>query len=600
MPEPILCANEIGQDEATSIPLFSVLADSSEASIREPYVDGHLIPLEKFSKFSFLKNVMVYVHRFLNNIRRKIVQKNPNRNVRLLNDEDLQIFVTNKIISNEQHNLFPDVYTYCDTVTPTFAEVPELVTKFNLYKDEHDVIRVKSKFPRNKETNPILLSKDSLLSKLLILDAHNKLSHSGIYQTIRELRRQFHIICFFTAVKKVLNSCITCRKINRHPIKLNQSEYRSFRMDPPTKPFSSVYMDYIGPFTICLAGERKKVWLLAITCLFSRALNLKVCQSANLSDFLRAVQLHCFEFGIFQSFTSDLGSQLQAGASMLYSFLNDFETKQYFEENGMRLINFQHYAKGNSALGSLIESLVKQVKYLIFKSIRNLVLDFFEFDYLVQKAVCLINKRPIAFKDGLRSEDQDYVPVPITPEMVLRGYETIGVNVIPPLQPILDEFVSNPNSVSDAYEKLRKARERLLETYRNEFIGTLLDQAVDKNSRYKTVKHDALQVGDIVMLVDPLAKQYNYNIGRVLNVESNSLGEVTAAHILKGKSREKVYRHVTSLILLLRPASNPLPALATQPQIVPVEQNSVRRNPGRSAARECRSKLRQLRSDDAI
>ena len=37
-------------------------------------------------------------------------------------------------------------------------------------------------------------------------------------------------------------------------------------------------------------------------------------------------------------------------------------------------------------------------------------------------------------------------------------------------------------------------------------------------------------------------------------VEFNELGEVTSAYILKGKSRETVYRHVSSVILLL---SNP-------------------------------------------
>ena len=132
------------------------------------------------------------------------MQRNPNRNLRLLNDEDLPIFVTNKIISNEQHNLFPDVYAYCGSVLQGSSKVPELVTKFNLYKDEHGVIRLKSKFPINKKTNPILLSRDSLLSKLLIPDTHNKLSHSGIYQTIRELRRQFHIIVFFCCREKGL------------------------------------------------------------------------------------------------------------------------------------------------------------------------------------------------------------------------------------------------------------------------------------------------------------------------------------------------------------------------------------------------------------
>ena len=50
--------------------------------------------------------------------------------------------------------------------------------------------------------------------------------------------------------------------------------------------------------------------------------------------------------------------------------------------------------KGISALGSLVEICVKQTKFLIYKSINTVILEYFQFELLIAKAVSLTNKRP--------------------------------------------------------------------------------------------------------------------------------------------------------------------------------------------------------------
>ena len=166
----------------------------------------------------------------------------------------------------------------------------------------------------------------------------------------------------------------------------------------------------------------------------------------------------------------------------------------------------------------------------------------------------MINRRPISFKDGLRSLPLDELPQPITPEMLIKGFETASINVIPELQSKVDEIdpdFGSPSSIDDAYKKLRSARDRLMEVYHREFLANLLYQAVDRNDRYKRVIHQKLKPGDIVLICDKHLKQSNYPLGRIISVEENSLGEVTAAHILKGATKEKIYRHATSLIMYI-------------------------------------------------
>ena len=579
----------------------SFSASTETAIVEKKPEPNHLIPLNKYSKLSFHISVLTNVLKFINAIKLKIRRKRPDCKYACLDNDRLRCAASNSLISTEQRILYPEVYAYLEGSNRLLKDIPDMCNKYNLYIDENDLLRIKSKLPKGHLNNPIILSKNSLLSMLLIRETHDKMCHAGLYVVLKELRQNYHITSFFSAVKNVLKQCIVCRKIHENPIQINQNSYREFRSDPPKKPFSYVFMDYIGPFTVKLGGTRQKVYLLAFTCLWSRAVNLKVCRNADVAGFLEAVQLHCFEYGIFEYCVSDLGSQIQSGANIISSFLSDFDSIKYLEENGIKKVTFQHYSKGNSSLGSLIESLVKQVKYLIKKSIGSIVLDYFEFHFLIVKVVHLVNKRPISFKDGLRSLDPDQVPTIITPELLLKGYETVSVNVIPPLQQVEEEYIPGGNDcVRDVYGKLRKVRENLIDFYHSEFLATLITQAVDKKERYKPVQHRPLKPGDIVLLADKFSKRYNYPMGRVSSVESNTLGEVTSAYIIKGVSREKVYRHVTSLIFLLpseyttaSDVDNSIPNLDTAcPQ--------RRQQPLRKAATACRKRLENLQQQGSV
>jgi len=126
--------------------------------------------------------------------------------------------------------------------------------------------------------------------------------------------------------------------------------------------------------------------------------------------------------------------------------------------------------------------------------------------------------------------------------------------VIPELQkPVADPdwSVRDDNFLSSRYSKLCKARAQLIELYADEFLQVLLTQATSLRDGYKPVRHEKLRIGDIVLLTYKNLKQYGYPLGIVREIEENGLGEVTAAKVYKGITKEIVYRHATSLILFI-------------------------------------------------
>ena len=473
------------------------------------------------------------------------------------------------VILTEQRKWFPNIFSYFENPKSNLKDIPNLVTQLNVYSDNNGILRVRSKFRKwlgRENEFPILLPRESPLVKIIVLETHSRLAHSGCYSVLAEIRRYFYIPRHFSSIKKILKQCVHCKRFNNRTFRLNQNAYKEFRSDPPSIPFSNVFVDYLGPFTIKKDKATQKVWLLCFACTWTRAINLKICSDLTVKEFLRAFQLHCFDFGIPQLCISDLGTQLTAGANIIKNFLSDHQTQLYFEENNVRPLTFQQYFKGCSKLGSLVEVCVKMVKRLLFGSIKNNVLSYADFEYLVCHTVHLANRRPIAFKEALREGNVEGVPEPITPEQIIKGYELTSLNLIPALQYVPDDpewhADLNPSQhIKDEYAKLRKVRGTLIEKYHSEFLGTLVAQAIDKKDRYSPVVQQNIKVGDLVLLKEVHTKPNNYPMGMIKKIEVNSNNEVTGAVVLKGKTRETVQRHVSTLIPLLQaePVSEFLP-----------------------------------------
>ncbi|XP_018025685.1 uncharacterized protein LOC108681191 [Hyalella azteca] len=422
------------------------------------------------------------------------------------------------------------------------------------------------------------------------------MNHAGIYSTLTELRRQYFIPSVFSVAKKILRKCVTCRRSNERSIKLNQSSYRDFRVDPPAVPFRHCFIDHIGPFYVRSAGTKVKVWILCITCLWSRAINLKLSLDLSVKEFLRAFQKHVFEFGLPHLVLSDSGSQLIAGSKIISKVLQDPEVEAYCEASDIKITSFQQYPRGCSALGSLVESCVKLIKRLLFGSIGNNVLDLPDFDLAVAQITCLVNKRPVAFKETLRDSSIS-LPSPITPEALLRGYVLHSPLVLPHVSEAPDdpEWVPSMEAadlVRENFAKLNAVRRKLVDKYNSQFIPSLITQATSKKDGFRPVKHKVLGVNDLVLLKEPNQKRYNYAMGRVTEVTLNHLGEVTEVSVLKGNGGT-VRRHVTSLIPLLT-ASPTTETRSPVPPNQPIVMETEANRPRRLAAQRGRGKIKDL------
>jgi len=602
IPNP-LCSREYRTGQNVTSHPASVLKTGGPA---EP-----LIEVSKFSNYRKLINSAKNVLKFVNLLKHRINLKRSVRNdgklLNIVQDSELESAALRLILLTEQKIYYADVLDYFESEKTAISEIPTIVSKFNIFRDENGLLRVKSKMSRWKQSYcnfPILLPNCGNVCKLYINHLHKKLSHAGVYTVISELVKNFWLPHRFSVVKSALKKCVNCRRFNRKTVKINQSPYRDFRVNPPDVPYKYTFLDYCGPYETKIDGKRSKVYVLCLTCLWSRAINLKLCLDLSVQEFLRAFQLHCFEFGVPEQCYSDRGSQIVAGTNIIANFIENPDSHSYFRDCGVEPLSFQQYDRGCNELGSLVECCVKLVKRLIYGAIKKSVLEYNDFAFLISQTVHLVNRRPVSFKETLRDDSMNEFPAPITPEILLKGYELTSLNLIPSLQPIpvdpdWHKECSAPEVVRDNFSKLAKARQSLVKIYNEEFVVNLIDQATDVKGRYQPKKHYKLEVGDIVLLKEPLQKPSNYPMAIVRSVTTNVLDEVTNVVLFKGSTREIVKRHVTSLIPLLSAGELRTPTNAVV-AAKPTENVREGRKLVRSAALLQRERTLALIDDDAI
>ena len=166
-----------------------------------------------------------------------------------------------------------------------------LQKQLGLYIDEEGLLRCKGRLDHSDITEgarrPVLLPGSDKFTHLLIERVHTQTLHSGVSQTLSQVRNKFWIPKGRAVVRQVIQRCLVCRRHDGGPYKMPQMAQL-----PPIRvteaiPFSRTGLDYLGPLFIRGIEGPKKIWICLFTCLVIRAVHLEVVQDMTADEFLR-------------------------------------------------------------------------------------------------------------------------------------------------------------------------------------------------------------------------------------------------------------------------------------------------------------------------
>ena len=243
-----------------------------------------------------------------------------------------------------------------------------------------------------------------------------------------------------------------------------------------------------------------------------------------------------------------------------------------------------------------MESMVKQVKRVLTSSAQNNILSYDDFEFFVMEAQMLVNKLPIEYKNILYKDNMNEdIVSPLTPEIVIKGYEVPCINILPQLRQdddweTGDELLAHDQAqILQRYKKLSKIRVNLSTLYREEFVANLLSQAADRKGRYQKVSHLMLKVGDIVSIKTDMSKPIHYPLAVVVQVEYNDIGQVVSAQLRKSNG-EIVRRHADHIIFISEGTTSQIPETNSESKSLDgnVSNSPVKTRPVRAAAEQCK------------
>ena len=560
------------------------------------------------SKFKSMIEVYKQILIASNKFKMLVMRKNPGKQYKTLSDEEIERLAFRKLILDHQNEFFGDIIEYFQKDRCAKRDIPVLVTKYNIFPNENGILKVRAKIKswNIRRQFPILIARKSHLMTAIVRSKHSDLLHGPFSALLAEIRRNYFIPSIYSAVKSVVKDCVWCNGQNNRTIPVNTNAYRDFRLEPPEIPFRFCFCDYAGPFFVMQNGSKSKIYVLLLMCLWSRGVSLQICEDKTVQKFIRAIQLHIYDFGVMERCYSDWGSQIVPGSEAIVKILQDRDTQEYFREHNIESLSFDQYSPECSKLGGLVESGVKIVKKLIYGSIRNLVLQRQDFEFMIAQVRHYANRRPIAFseylgQDAILSE----IPSVITPEILINGRELVSVNVLPDVE-VSEDPDWLPRSEINAHvrsslEKLTKARGYLSSLYHEELLAKLMHQSTDRKDRFKPVKHVKLHKNDIVLIKQKHIKRSNWPMAIVVDTVVNDLGEVTDATVKKGKTGECVKRHVDFLVPILKTGQNNEEASMSPNNPHPSPAGSKQRSKSsRKAAKKCQEGWRSLASRNLV
>ena len=470
---------------------------------------SQIVPCENFSSLHRLLRLTTLVFRFVRLLRRKVRTSSEVVPIDDPSDADRARLYW---LRDAQSQLQQD------------SKFPLWKSQFNLYLDEAHLWRcggrmTHSDLPSSART-PILLDKGHPLTTLIVMDAHRRVLHNGVRETLTELRSTYWLIRGRQFVRKVIHKCLICRKLEGRPFQGVPSpplpEYRVRR----SQPFRYTGVDFAGPLYVkqsVISGEQK-VWLCLYTCCVTRAVHLDLVPNLSATAFLRSFKRLTSRRGIPAKVVSDNGKTFKSASKIIQSVLNKPEVKNHFSE---LQIKWAFNLERAPWWGGIFERMIKSAKRCLKKSIGRANFTYDELLTLVIEVEAVLNSRPHTYVSV------DDLEEPLTPSHLVVGYRVLSL----PDPHCSDDpdYTESADDLSRRMKHLLKTSEKFWKRWKREHLLELRE--FHRNSRVSQGVNDAVQEGQIVTVYDEGQPRGLRRLGKIDKVITGSDGRVRSASV---------------------------------------------------------------------
>ena len=379
--------------------------------------------------------------------------------------------------------------------------------------------------------HPILLPSKGKLTDMLIHKVHEELGHGGREHVLSELRKVFWIIKGNSAVRRVLSSCLTCKRLRRPPESQKMADLPQDRVSALDPPFTFTGTDLFGPFFVSQGRSQVKRYGVIFSCLNTRAVHIEVASSLSTDSFICAFLRFLARRGSIKMIRSDQASNFVGAKRELkkeLEHLNESNSEirtEMLKRNVEWVFNPPYASNFGGAWERMIRSIRKILDVLLHLQKLN--------DETLRTFMCevefILNSRPLT-PVSADPKDQD----PLTPNDILLSRNTSLPAGL---------FQKNDLPCKKLWRQAQYLAEQFWTRWRRSYVPFLQQRMSHQRSRPN------LAVGDIVVIVDNSVPRGKWPFGLVKALRTSSDGLVRSATVLTGGRMTK--RPVNKMVLVV-------------------------------------------------
>ena len=543
---------ELNDPEVKKAVVHTVLGDQSKSECHEEIPS--VVDFNRFSSWLKLKRVFVLCQKFIQKLKTKCkLNLTPDK----VTDSNR---VTVRELSKAETLIIKSVQQHCfaeelkvlknaldlktsDSQSKLNLKKASTLYSVNPFLDFEGIIRVGGRLSDSGEDywvkHPIVLPKNSHVSKLIVQHFHTLVCHQGRGMTCNIVRSNgFWIIGLRSMVSSMIYKCVICRKNRSVPLCQKMADLPKIRSEE-SPPFTFCGVDLFGPFSIREGRKVLKRYGVLFTCLASRANHLDVVNSLTTDAFIQAFRRFCAIRGPVKQLYSDQATNF-VGASNELCKLDQNKIHEHLTSQNCEFFEWKINIPESSYKGGVLERQIRTVRSVLIQilSKQGDQLDDESLRTLMYETMSIVNSRPLSVDN---MEDPNF-PEPLTPNHIF----TMKFKIL--LQPP-GQFVNE-----DLYSRKRWRRIQYLlnvfwSRWKTEYANNL-----QVRTKWQTIKRN-LKVGDIVMLKDEDSPRNQWPLARVIEAPEDEDGLVRHATILcaNGKTFQ---RPIRSLFMILEQEEN--------------------------------------------
>ena len=322
--------------------------------------------------------------------------------------------------------------------------------------------------------------------------------HSGLQDTLNQVRKRFWILKGRQMLKRTVNACLLCRKHKAKPAQQISAPLPASRIEE-SPPFENTGVDFAGPL---YCKSQDKVYIALFTCAVTRAIHLELVSDMTTEKFLLAFRRFVSRRGLCKTIYSDNAKTFKRAnveLSVLWDSLSSKEVHEFFA--GKR-ISWKFIVE--RGWGGMWERLVCSVKTCLRKVIGKASLHYEVIETILTEVEAVVNSRPITFTHTSSEE-----PVPLSPSHFLIGQR---LTALPPA-------VSMTSAVPDVRKiqlvKHWRCRQWIVKMFwcrwRKEYVMELRSAHISSSVK----RPSDLKTGDVVLIYEDRMPKHLWKIGRI-------------------------------------------------------------------------------------